>query len=160
MIAYEMFTKKKDFHSVLHKIREQRSFIMPNIGFQAQLIEFKNQSYSLDMTKYEHFDVLLFIKERLPSMLKRIEYNYNAYKQGNEDKVDEIELFELTMYMHQVRKLRNKDKLNEKDDQIVNECIGILRAIQVEFVQNESSIKRFDIMFNTENASDERVQKI
>jgi len=146
VIAYEMYRNKTDFDSVLYKIRENRSFIMPNIGFQAQLHEFKNQNYSLDMNKYQHFDVIDFIQHRLPKMLERVKFNYNAYK-TNPANVDEDELFELTLYTHQVHKLRQKHKLNENDINILTQSIEILRNIQVEFVQNENSIKRFDIMF-------------
>ena len=141
-----MYRNKTDFDTVLYKIRENRSFIMPNIGFQAQLHEFKNQNYSLDMSKYDHFDVINFIQHRLPKMLERIKFNYNAYK-TNPENVEEDELFELTLYTHQVHKLRQKHKLNETDIDILTQSIQILRKIQVEFVQNESSIKRFDIMF-------------
>lgn len=141
-----MYRNKTDFDTVLYKIRENRSFIMPNIGFQAQLHEFKNQNYTLDMAKYDHFDVINFIQHRLPKMLERIRFNYNAYK-TNPANVDEDELFELTLYTHQVHKLRQKHKLNENDIDILTQSIQMLRKIQVEFVQNESSIKRFDIMF-------------
>jgi len=147
VIAYQMRKMRTDFDSVLHKIRENRSFIMPNIGFQAQLHEFKNQNYSLNMDDYSHFDVILFIQHRLPKMLERIEFNYNAYSTNNQQNVNEEELFELTLYTHQVHKLKQKDKLSTEDIQILNQSINILRNIQVEFVQNQSSIKRFDIMF-------------
>jgi len=146
VIAYEMARRGGDFDSVLKKIRESRSFIMPNIGFQAQLHEFERQNYSLDMTRYGEFNVLNFIKERLPKMLAAIRKNYAAY-QGDDDEVDENELFELTLYTHQVHKLRQKEKLNDKDIEILKESISILRQIQVEFVGNEQSLKRFDIMF-------------
>merc|ERR1712154_77199 len=147
VIAYEMRKMRTDFDTVLHKIRKNRSFIMPNIGFQAQLEEFKNQNYSLDMESYSNFNVINFIKRKLPHMLKRINVNYNAYKTNDSDKVDE--LFELTLYTHQCHKLKEKDKLNENDIKVLNECIKILRQIQVEFVLNQQSINRFDLMFKS-----------
>jgi len=146
VIAYQMLKRRSTFDAVLADIRKQRSFIMPNIGFQAQLHEFQAQNYTLDMTAYAGFGVLNFIQQRLPRMLQRIQFNYNAYKTAP-DSVNEDELFELTLYTHQVHKLRQKHKLNESDIRILAESIQVLRDIQVEFVQNESSIKRFDIMF-------------
>ena len=98
------------------------------------------------MERYQEFDVIDFIQHRLPKMLNRIKFNYNAYK-TNPENVDEDELFELTLYTHQVHKLQQKDKLNQNDIDFLTESIQILRKIQVEFVQSESSIKRFDIMF-------------
>eukprot|EP01083_Nonionella_stella_P024530 67657_1 len=158
VIAYEMLSTKTDFDSVLCRIRENRPFIMPNIGFQAQLHEFYNQHYTLDMCAYIHFDVINFIQQRLPQMLSRVKYNYNAY-QSNPDGVNCTELFELTLYCHQVYKLKQKDKLNANDIKILSESIKILRDIQVEFVQNESSIKRFDIMFRNSNVITSMVPK-
>eukprot|EP01084_Bolivina_argentea_P204950 350100_1 len=156
VIAYEMFKTKTDFDTVLAKIRENRSFIMPNIGFQAQLHEFYNQNYSLNMDKYKHFDVISFIQKRLPLMCDKIKKNYNAYKFGKTDNINENELFELTLCMYNIFKLKQKDKLNEYDIKILNESIQTLRSIQVEFVKNESSIKRFDIMFRTKKKSEHK----
>merc|ERR1712087_580682 len=69
-------------------------------------------------------------------------------------------------YTHQVHKLRQKEKLNDKDIEILKESISILRQIQVEFVGNEQSLKRFDIMFreskrnaNLNNAETEKQHK-
>merc|ERR1711971_435592 len=106
---------------------------------------------SLDMSCYGDFDVIKFIKDRLPKMLAAIRKNYAAYQAASIDEVDENELFELTLYTHQVHKLRQKDKLNANDTEILKESIAILRNIQVEFVDNEQSLKRFDIMFRSRN---------
>merc|ERR1712083_27559 len=43
--------------------------------------------------------------------------------------------------------LRQKDKLTESDIKILKDSIQALRQIQVEFVENEASLRRFDIMF-------------
>ena len=148
IIAYEMRKTGHDFETVYRQIKKRRPFIMPNIGFQAQMHEFYNKEFSLDMTDYTDFDVINYIKQQLPLMLERVEINYNAFDTDTMDDIDENELFILTMYIHQVHKLQEKDKLNEKDTEILNECIQTLRKIQVEFVQNEKSVKRFDAMFN------------
>ena len=79
-------------------------------------------------------------------MLEAINRNYGAYKTDPDD-VDEDELFEVTLYTHQVHKLRQKDKLTESDIKILKDSIQALRQIQVEFVENEASLRRFDIMF-------------
>merc|ERR1719447_329888 len=82
-----MRRKKSDYQTVLTKIRQSRSFIMPNIGFQAQ-----------------------------------------------------------------VHKLRQRDRLSDSDIAILKESIATLRKIQSEFVQDEVSLKRFDIMFKEKRA--------
>merc|ERR1719295_351322 len=146
VIGYEMKRRKSDYHTVLSKIRQSRSFIMPNIGFQAQLHEFERMNYSLDQTKYTNFNSIQFIKDRLPKMLSAIKRNYEAYS-TDPDEVDEDELFEVTLYTHQVHKLRQKDKLTEGDIKILKDSIQSLRQIQVEFVDNAASLRRFDIMF-------------
>eukprot|EP00483_Globobulimina_turgida_P000967 UN00969 len=148
VIAYEMRKTKLDFETVHRQIKKRRPFIMPNIGFQAQMHEFYENDFSLNMESYDGFDVINYIKERLPGMLERITVNYKAYNSNKMDGIDENELFELTLYTHQCHKLQQKEKLNTNDIAILNESIQILRKIQVEFVQDEMSIKRFDIMFS------------
>eukprot|EP01084_Bolivina_argentea_P167617 290866_1 len=146
IIAYQMYTYKTDYDSVFQKIRKQRPFIMPNIGFQAQLTQFKHNNYSLDMNTYSDFNVILFIQQTLQAMLNKIQFNYNAYKTSPKD-VNENELFQLTLYFHQVHKLKRKHKLSQKNIIILNQSIQLLRQIQIEFVECEASMKRFDIMF-------------
>jgi len=155
VIGYEMKRSRSDYQTVLSKIRQSRSFIMPNIGFQAQLHEFQRLDYSLDKSKYKDFNSIQFIKDRLPKMLKAIKRNYDAYT-SDPDEVDEDELFEVTLYTHQVHKLRQKDKLSQKDIEILKESIAYLRKIQVEFVENEASLRRFDIMFREKTISQKK----
>jgi len=158
VIGYEMKRRQSDYQSVLTKIRQSRSFIMPNIGFQAQLHEFERQEYSLDGAVYKDFNPIQFIKDRLPKMLDAINRNYEAYK-TDPDAVDEDELFEVTLYTHQVHKLRQKDKLSEQDVQILKDSIAALRRIQVEFVDDANSLRRFDIMFREKKKSDKKTVK-
>ena len=149
VIASEMHKTRQDFESVFFQIKKRRPFIMPNIGFQAQLHAFHEKGYSLDMADYEGFSVLGHIQRRLPAMLARIRANYAAFDEESEEEVDENELFELTMYTHQAHKLRQKDKLEAKDIEVLRESVAVLRQIQVEFVHNEMSLMRFDVMFDT-----------
>merc|ERR1719458_2741 len=79
IIAYEMRKTGHDFETVYRQIKKRRPFIMPNIGFQAQMHEFYNKKYSLNMTDYVDFNVINYIKQRLPLMLERIEINYKAF---------------------------------------------------------------------------------
>merc|ERR1711990_1181595 len=101
-------------------------------------------NYDLDASKYRDLNSIQFIKDRLPKMLEAINRNYAASKT---DEADEDELFEVTMYTHQVHKLRQKDKLTEGDIKILKDSIHGLRQIQVDFVGDEASLRRFDIMF-------------
>jgi len=152
IIAYEMWKHHKTFDQVLQAIQEHRSFIMPNIGFQAQLKEFEQQNYSLNLDDdYKDFNVISQIQSILPSIRDEICAYYHYYKIDDVNKINDKDLFAKTMYIHQVHKLREKKRLNEQDIQILNECIDTLRKIQVEFIKDEQSIHRFDIMFTSKS---------
>ena len=146
IIGFEMWKHKKSFDKVLDEIKKRRSFVYPNIGFQAQLHQFGKKNYSLDINDYKDFDVMDYISHQLPIIIKKIEKHYQCYK--NDENVDDEELFELTLYLNQVHKLKTKEKLKLNEDiKYLSQGIQLLRNIQIEFVKNEASLKRFDIMF-------------
>jgi hypothetical protein len=149
IIAYEMFRNERSFDTVLDEIRRSRSFIMPNIGFQSQLKLFEEKKYSLDMREYSHLDldILGKISQFLPRMQASIEAFYALFEQGQYEDINDQELFGLTMYVHQVFMLDERQKLNESDSAILRECIRVLRCIQTQFIQDEISLARFDKMF-------------
>merc|ERR1712048_884362 len=51
------------------------------------------------------------------------------------------------------------DKLTEQDVQILKDSIAALRRIQVEFVDDANSLRRFDIMFREKKKSDKKTVK-
>ena len=188
IIGYEMYKHKKGFNEVLNesmalfayrlyahfennvvcstKVRENRSFVMPNIGFQVQLMQFEKTNYSLDIDKdYADFVVIEEIESHAVKIRDKIRSYYEFYSESKYDCIDDKDLFSCTMLTHQVCiiyfadvfskqcfifqlfKLKLQNKLNQNDIKILNESVSILRKIQVEFIKDETSIKRFDIMF-------------
>lgn len=147
IIGYEMYRHHKSLEQVLDEIRAHRSFIMPNIGFQAQMKKFEQMEYSLDMDDYKELDVIEEIEKILPSILNKIKAYYQMFVDGDTDNINDRDLFAKTMYIHQAHKLSEKGKLPTKYVEIVDESIEYLRKIQVEFVQDEASLKRFDQLF-------------
>eukprot|EP01084_Bolivina_argentea_P218478 370750_1 len=151
IIAYEMYAHKKPYEKVLAEIRKNRSFIMPNIGFQAQLAKFEQTKYSLDFDKdWTDFNVLHEIKKIIPPIKQAVMSYYKMYESGATDDINDKDLFAKTMYIHQVHKLRERNKLAPDDINQLNEAINYLRKIQVEFICDETSINRFNIMFKHE----------
>ena len=149
------------------KVRENRSFVMPNIGFQVQLMQFEKTNYSLDIDKdYADFVVIEEIESHAVKIRDKIRSYYEFYSESKYDCIDDKDLFSCTMLTHQVCasyilliflqnnvsffqlfKLKLQNKLNENDIKILNDSVSKLRKIQVEFIKDETSIKRFDIMF-------------
>lgn len=147
IIGYEMYRHHKSFDEVLKEIRENRSFIMPNIGFQAQLKKFEQMDYSLNMKDYADLDVIAEIERILPSILDKIKAYYQMFVDDDTEHIDDQDLFAKTMYIHQAHKLSDKGKLPTKYVQIVDESIEYLRKIQVEFIKDKASINRFNQLF-------------
>lgn len=149
IIAYQMFKYHKKFDEALEEIRTNRSFIMPNIGFQSQLKLFEEKKYSLNMKDYSHLDldILGKISLFLPKMQKSIQHFYVLFVNEDYNAINDQELFGLTMYVHQVHMLHERKKLKENDSKILYECIHVLRRIQTEFVDDQISLARFDKMF-------------
>ena len=145
IIGYEMWKHKKSFNDVSDEIKKNRSFIMPNIGFQAQLNVFERNNYSFDID----IDVIKEIQSLLPIILKKIKYYLTLYETNKFDEIDDKDLFAKTMYIHQCWKLysKQKDKFNSNDIDIINQCKQCLYKIQCQFIKDEQSIKRFKIMF-------------
>ena len=139
---------------MIKEIRTNRSFIMPNIGFQAQLMAFQNTGYSLDFEKdYLGFDAISEIERLLPSLLEKFKGYHGKYKLNQMDDSSSQDLFALTMHIHQCFKLMEKDKLSAQVEVIVNESIQYLRKIQVYFIKDDNSISRFDQMFKTKRSN-------
>eukprot|EP01083_Nonionella_stella_P062644 162865_1 len=152
IIGYEMYAHKKPFNEVLRSIREYRSFIMPNIGFQAQLMKFEQTNYSLDFDKdWATFDVLNEIHRIIPSIKDKIIEYYRMYQANDVHRIDHKDLFAKTMYIHQVHKLRERNKLSQNDIDVLNQSIKYLRRIQEEYIKDAASINRFNVMFKTKD---------
>ena len=147
IIGYEMYRHHKSFEQVLDEIRESRSFIMPNIGFQAQLKKFEQMKYSLNMEDYADFDVIAEIEKILPSILAKIKAYYHMFVEEETENINDQDLFAKTMYIHQAHRLSDSGKLPKKYVEIVDESIKYLRKIQVEFICDEASINRFNQLF-------------
>ncbi|ETO11333.1 hypothetical protein RFI_26043 [Reticulomyxa filosa] len=170
IIAYEMRKRQRSFESVYNDIRKTRSFIMPNIGFQVQLQTFHQCNYSLDAATYANLDIYQNISDILPTMLnviiscqqkfasnkgvfflKKIIYVYFKKKKKGKE-VDDQELFEITMYFHQVDMLHRSGSLkNEKDVITLRDAVKRLRSIQVDYIGIDASIKRFDNLFRLDS---------
>ena len=81
VIAYEMYKNKTDFDTVLHEIRKNRSFIMPNIGFQAQLKQFEEKQYSLNFEKdYKDFVIVQELQSFFPEDILSKEKEIYAHR--------------------------------------------------------------------------------
>eukprot|EP01084_Bolivina_argentea_P218477 370749_1 len=160
IIGYEMYLHKKPFNSVLKSIRENRSFIMPNIGFQAQLKHFEVTNYSLNFDKdWTGFNVLNEIKKMIPSIKHSVGEYYKMYQENDIKHINDKDLFAKTMYIHQVHKLREKGKLDKNDINELNDAINYLRKIQIEFICDAASINRFNVMFKSKYDHDKQQQQ-
>ena len=147
IMGYEMSRKNKTFEQVLNEIRESRSFIMPNIGFQAQLQVFEEKKYSLNMKDYDDLDVMSRISNIIPRMYDSVAKYESYYKEEKEDLVDGQDLFGLTMYFHQLFMLHRERDLPEKDVKLLNDAIKLLYKIQTDYIKIDSSITRFEKLF-------------
>jgi len=152
IIAYEMKQHQRSFESVYNDVRKSRSFIMPNIGFQVQLQAFHRGCFSLDMSKYATLDIYQKISETLPDMLNVIILCQNKFAEDKASEVNDQELFEITMYFHQVDMLNRSGNLKaEKDVATLRQAVQRLRTIQVKYIAIDSSIKRFDNLFRLDS---------
>jgi len=113
-------------------------------------MKFEEKNYSLNIDEdYGDLDVIKEIESIIPSIRDSIISYYKMYQNNDLNKINSKDLFAKTMYIHQVHKLREKDKLNNNDISILNDSIKYLRKIQVEFICDAASINRFNVMFKS-----------
>jgi len=144
-VAYYMRKNKQGFNQALKYVRTKRRVAIPSLGFEFQLAEFEKKNYSLDLSDYgdhekvweENFEIYL----RDVVLKKARDLRVEADKTGEYD--DQL-LYALTCNFYEIVRL----KIKHGDVQALkDEGIQIVRQMQVDFVQDDDTLQRFDHMF-------------
>jgi len=140
--SFLMRMNRWDFDQAVKYVQSRRAFTDPNIGFQAQLIEFHKQNYSYDMKSYENFNLRDHIIQRMKWGLCNIRQIIELVDNGISKRNHEMRFFTL-LFASSQEVLEEFPAIKEYQQQAVRK----LRYFQEEYVGNTDSLNSFDRMF-------------